>query len=123
MMYTAVLDYREPPVPIEIFSLSIDDPDLTYNLRCTELWGEVCEELLNQELMTRSHHNVATYDAGCRGPLCRKAHREHPRRKAQHGIALQVREERIYDPVLDYFHTVMKHRIRRYQQELLKEIS
>lgn len=121
-MYVAFLDHRIPEVPIEIYSLSMEDPDLTYHLRCKELWEEVCNELVDPEYRNRAH-NASTYDSGCRGPLCRKAHREHPRRKSSHGIPLQVREERIYDPVLDYFHTVMKHRIRKYQQELLKEIS
>lgn len=112
-----------PMIPFDIFSLALDDPDLTFHMRCEELWGDVVTELLDPEYRNRSHHNVGTYDQGCRGHLCRKALREHPRRKAVHGVSLQIREERIYDPVLDYFHAVMKHRVRKYQQELLKEIS
>lgn len=121
-MVQSALDQTMPIVPFEIYSLSIEDPDLTYHMRCEELWEEVCKELLDPEFMTRSHHNVGTYNEKCRGPLCRKAHREHPRRRTTL-VPVQVREERIYDPVLDYFHTVMKHRIKRYQIELLKGIS
>lgn len=117
------MDVTEPVVPYEIFSLSVDDPDLLYAQRCSELWLEILTELRDELYVSRSHHNVGTYDQGCRGPLCRKALREHPRRKAPHGVAVQVREERVFDPVLDYFHTVAKHRIRRYQQELLQELA
>lgn len=117
------MDITEPQIPLEIFSLSVDDPDLSYHARCSELWIEVLTELQDEEYAKRSHHNVGTYDQGCRGPLCRKALREHPRRKAPHGVTLQVREERVYDPVLDYFHTICKHRIRKYQQQLLQELA
>lgn len=122
-MDTPQLDLATPSIPFEIFSLALEDPDLTYNLRCAEIWKDVCDELLAPEYKARSHHNVGTYDAGCKGPLCRKAHREHPRRRSPSGVLIQVREERIYDPVLEYFHTVLKHRIRKQQTLLLKEIS
>lgn len=117
------LDTSVPEIPISIFSLSLEDPDLTYTLRCAELWHEICAELMEPKYKSRSHHNVGTYDQGCHGPLCRKAHREHPRRRSPSGVLMQVQEERIYDPVLEYFHTVMKHRIRKHQTQLLKEIS
>ena len=117
------LDRSVPVVPLEIFSLALEDPDLTYSDRCNEIWEDVCNELTDPSFISRSHHNVGTYDAGCKGPLCRKAHREHPRRRSPSGVLIQVREERIYDPVLEYFHTVMKHRIRKQQTLLLKEIS
>ena len=112
-----------PEVPAAIFNVALDDADLTYNLRCGELWEEVVTEVLDRDYLKRAHHNVGTYDQGCHGPLCRKALREHPRRKSPAGTALQLREERIYDPVLEYFHTVIKHRIRAAQQEILKELN
>lgn len=117
------LDDTCPQVPSEIFNVALDDADLTYEMRCQELWKEVCEEVLDPEFRKRAHHNVGTYDQGCHGPLCRKALREHPRRKSPAGTALQLREERIYDPVLEYFHTVIKHRIRAVQQEILQELK
>lgn len=108
-----------PTIPHDIFNLALDDADLSYNMRCEELWTEVVEEVLNREYIKRAHQNVGTYDQGCRGPLCRKALREHPRRKSPAGTALQLREERIYDPVLEYFYVVMKHRVRAAQQAIL----
>jgi len=118
-----MIEETSPEIPYDIFSLSCEEPDLTYTQRCDQLWKEICYELKNEKFLSRSHHNVGTYDQGCRGPLCRKALREHPRRKPVHGVAQQVRDERVYDPVLDYFHTVLKHRIRKYQQELLQELA
>lgn len=112
-----------PEIPIEIFNLSMEDADLTYHLRCGEIWSEVIKEVLDHEFLGRAHHNVGTYDKGCRGPLCRKALREHPQRRSPSGTVLQMREERIYDPVLEYFHTVAKHRVRTTQQAILKEIK
>lgn len=117
-----MIDRTAPGLPMEIFSLAEDDADLTYHLRCEELWVEILEELCCEEYLTRSHHNVGTYDQGCRGPLCRKALREHPRRKAQSISAYQLREERIYDPALEYFHTVAKYRIRVQQKTILQDL-
>jgi hypothetical protein len=110
-----------PPIPDEIFQLSLEEADLAYGERCQELWDEVIMEVLDPHLMTRSHHKVSTYDAGCRGPLCRKAHREHPRRKKPTPTPLALREERIYDPVLEYFFTVMKYRLRAAEQHMIRE--
>lgn len=118
-----MFDRSCPEVPLEIFNVAADDADLTYTLRCGELWEEVIDEVLNRDYIKRAHQNVGTYDAGCRGPLCRKALREHPRRKSPAGTTLQLREERIYDPVIEYFYVVAKHRIRTVQQEILKELA
>jgi hypothetical protein len=38
-------------------------------------------------------------------------------------VAIHIRDERIFDPVLEYFHTVAKHRIRVTQQGILKDIQ
>lgn len=117
------LDLSVPEVPSAIFNVATDDADLSYHLRCDELWEEVVQEVRDEIYLKRAHHNVGTYDQGCRGPLCRKALREHPRRKTPAGTVLQLREERIYDPVLEYFHVVIKHRVRAAQQEILKELQ
>lgn len=117
-----ILDTSCPPVPKEIFDLATEDADLTYHMRCEELWHEVMDEVRDPEYRKRAHHNASTYDQGCRGPLCRKALREHPRRKAPGATEIQLREERIYDPVLEYFHTVLKYRVRITQQAILREL-
>lgn len=118
-----MLNKSQPSVPFEIYSLAVDDPDLTYNLRCEELWLDVVNEICNPTFVNRSHHNVGTYDQGCRGPLCKKAHREHPKRKSPISPRIRFHEERIYDPVLEYFHTVIKHRVKNYQQEIYKQLD
>ena len=112
-----------PEVPDEIFALAAEEPDSSYGERCAELWQEVMDEVRDTTYGKRAHHNVGTYDQGCRGPLCRKALREHPRRRRSGEVStLMLREERIYDPVLEYFHIVMKHRVRTAQQNILKEL-
>lgn len=112
-----------PPVPEDIFNVAAEDADLTYHDHCDELWLEVCTEVMDPDYTTRTHHNISTYDVGCRGPLCRKAYREHPRRKSPTISPLQQREERVYDPVLEYFHTVIKYRVRAAQQEILNQLK
>lgn len=115
-------DLSCPALPDEIFGLSTAAPDLTYHDRCEELWSEIVTEILDPDYLKRAHHNTGTYDIGCRGPLCRKAQREHPRRKSPVGNVIMLREERVYDPVIEYFHVVMKYRVRSAQQALLKEL-
>ena len=112
-----------PEIPEAIFNLANDDADLFYHEHCADLWVQVVNELEDAEYRTRSHHNAGTYNQGCRGPLCRKANREHPRRKTPEVSPAQLRDERVYDPVLEYFHIVFKHRIRTAQNELLKEVK
>lgn len=87
------------------------------------LWMEVMQEILDQEYITRQHHNTGTYDKGCRGPLCRKAYREHPRRRPPlEPGELAPRIERAFDPIMEYFHTVIRHRIRQHQLLARQEI-
>jgi hypothetical protein len=117
-----ILNRAYPEIPTSIFDVTDGDADLTYHLRCEEIWLEVVEEVLDPDYVTRSHHNVGTYDCGCRGPLCRKALREHPRRKGP-AVTVTLREEAIYDPVLEYFHTVIKHRVRTVQQGILSQLK
>ena len=117
------LDRMCPQVPDELVEARGDISLMVYFSCVQEAWEQVLAEVMDQEYIRRSHHNVGTYDQGCRGPLCRKAQREHPRRKSPAGVTTQLREERIYDPVIEYFHVVVKHRIRTAQQELLKELA
>lgn len=117
------MDLSMPGVPVEIFNIALDDADLFYHDRCGELWQEVLSEVLDENFNTRQHHNVGTYNQGCRGPLCRKANREHPRRKSSAGTVTQLREERVYDPVLEYFNVVVRHRVRVAQQLMLRDLK
>lgn len=112
-----VFDHTIPDVPKQILSDHCDD-------RCREeladLWEQVIAEVFDVAYRGRSHHNVGTYDQGCRGPLCRKALREHPRRKNPMDISIvSPRYERMFDPILEYFHTVLKYRVREHKSALL----
>lgn len=114
---------ERPSIPHEIFNLSLEDAYLTYDAECDAIWKEVLEEFFDPEHSSRSHHSVGTYNSGCRGPLCRKALREHPRRRSPISSIRQLREERIFDPVMEYFHMVLKYRVRYVQQKVLKDLK
>lgn len=118
-----IMDLSMPTIPVEIFNIALEEADLFYDSRCNELWADVLTEVLDEHFNTRQHHNVGTYNQGCRGPLCRKANREHPRRKSPAVTATQLREERVYDPVLEYFNVVIRHRVRMAQQTMLKDLK
>lgn len=108
------LDLTVPTVPAELIP-TLMPPEHFIN-ECDKLWEEICVEVLDSEFISRRHDNTGTYDRGCRGPLCKKSYREHPRRRAPLELGdLAPRWERAFDPVLEYFHTVLKHRIKQYQ--------
>lgn len=111
-----MLDLTMPIIPREIFST----PDMEY---CKDLWESVCNEFLDETYASRAHHNAGTYDKGCHGPLCRKANREHARRRKANRTAILLREEQLYDPVMEYFHTIIKLRVRTVQLSILKDIK
>lgn len=65
-----------------------DYPELPESLKGTlskeeldQLWVALLEEIADTEFAGRKHNNRRTYDAGCGGPMCRKAVREHARRR------------------------------------------
>lgn len=74
-----------------------------------ELIQEVEAELADGEYSSRTHGKVSTYMWGCRGPLCKKAHRDYRRlqyrkRAAQLGAVPQEmapRKERENDALLE----------------------
>lgn len=85
-----------------------------------ELWHLLIVELLDEEYMNRSHHNRRTYDAGCKGPLCRKATREASRRRNK----TAVHEKYLYvDPILDYWWPLASERIARVRAKLVEELT
>lgn len=110
------IDREVPLVPITIHNGSLIEQ------RCLELWDDICAEITDPTYSGRSH-NSGTYEQGCRGPVCKKANREHYRRKAPGGVLAHSQDDRIYDPVIEYFHTVIKYRIHAAQQEILKELK
>lgn len=117
------MDKRIPTIPETILPDGFSGT-LTFVTEAQELWSDILDELCDENFITRIHHNVGTYDKGCRGPLCRKALREHPKRRTPTGFSgLTPREDRLYDPVIEFFHTVAKFRIKTYRQSLYKELS
>lgn len=56
------------------------DVDMT-EAQLDDLWCNLLMELAHPAWINRKHYNRRTYDAGCSGPMCRKAVREHARRR------------------------------------------
>lgn len=84
-----------------------------------ELWHALIVELLDNEYTNRTH-NKRTYDAGCRGPLCRKATREAGRRR--HKTA--IHEKYLFvDPILDFWLPLATERIERVRTRLIEELT
>lgn len=112
------------PFPFVPTELKPVDVPVDFGQQCEILWAMVLDELLDPDYRSRQHHNTGTHDKGCRGLLCQKSYREHPRRKTPVTFSgYTPREQRIYDPILELYHTVAKHRIRTYQQVIYKELS
>lgn len=114
-------DRDMPQIPTELVP---DVLPINWSDEIENIWTQVLAELTDAEYITRSHHSAGTHDKGCRGPLCRKAYREHPRRKTPAGLSgYSPREERIYDPVMDFFHLIIRYRIKNFQRQLYKELA
>lgn len=112
------LDLARPAIPAELVPAWANGTQEygRFHREANIIWEMVCSEVLDEEYLSRSHQNAGTYDAGCRGPLCRKSYREHPRRKRPLDISILTPQyERAFDPILEYFHTVIKHRVKQYQ--------
>lgn len=96
---------------------------VTFRIKTRELWVLILDEVCDPEYLTRGHHNVGTYDKGCHGPLCRKALREHKMRRRKNGSTYTPRDDRVYDPIIEFFHTVAKYRVSEYRRILLERLS
>lgn len=116
------LDRTIPAIPTEIIKLTEESGLSLDAQRCVTLWDDVVAEYIDPDFKTRAHHNTGTYDKGCRGPLCTKALRENAARSKALSKVLNLNEERAYDPVMDFFHTIVKYRIRAAQQKILNDL-
>lgn len=85
-----------------------------------ELWYDLVVEL-SEEKYTNRTHNSRTYDAGCRGPLCRKSTRENARRRNQSKTVLE--KYLFVDPILDYWSPIARERIARIRAKLVQELT
>lgn len=94
-------------------------PPYNSGINLDALWFELCMELADVKLMGRTHGNRRTYDAGCSGPMCIKATREHSRRRTQSKAS-----GKYYwiDPILDVWYPIALERLREAQAKLLGQM-
>jgi hypothetical protein len=105
----------------------VSHPELPSNLRVeitendlNELWYDLCAELMDNKFAGRTHGNRRTRDAGCEGPLCRKAVREHGRRR--NSTAPSARYESL-DLLLDTWFPIATARLAQAREKILQQIA
>lgn len=103
-----------PTIPYEAADHDLSVAELS------NLWHLLCVELMDKKFGGRTHGNRRTYDAGCAGPLCRKAVREHGRRRNKTNPSDRYR---CVDLILDAWEPVATHRLQVAQELLLQEIA
>lgn len=72
------------------------------------VWKALCQEILDRKYANRTHGNRRTYDAGCHGPACSKASRDHVRRRSGNGANEYYLA---YDTVVAYWYPVALARV------------
>jgi hypothetical protein len=102
-----------PPIPTEL------RPPTAEGINLDRLWFELCMEMANVNLMGRTHGNRRTYDAGCGGPMCRRATREYARRRTS---ASAVGKYRWIDPILEFWFPIAEARLQAAQAKLLGQM-
>lgn len=85
-----------------------------------QLWYEVVKELTDPEYRNRTHGSRRTCEAGCNGPLCRKAVRDHGRRRQQ---SQPSEKYRYIDPILEFFKRDAEQQIRLWDVEVRRALS
>jgi hypothetical protein len=86
-----------------------------------ELWHQICVEVMDEKYAGRMHGNRRTYDAGCQGPACKKASREHGRRRTQ--VATPSAKYQYVDLIVAAWFPVATDRVAKARQRLLEEIA
>jgi len=103
-----------PALPEELADHWMSDDELA------DLWHRLCVELLDLKYANRTHHNRRTYDAGCKGPLCGKATREHARRRTKTNANEKYE---FVDKILDYWYPIAVKRIQDAQAIILEQLT
>lgn len=85
-----------------------------------QLWYQVVKELTDPEYRNRTHGNRRTHEAGCSGVLCKKATREHSRRRF--GSA-PSEKYRLIDPILDFFKEDAEYQIKLWDTQVRRALS
>lgn len=103
-----------PAIPVGIPEDALTDQELG------ELWHQICVELMNEKYAGRKHGNRRTYDAGCQGPLCKKASREHGRRRVSAAPSAKYQH---LDLVIEAWGPIARDRVEMVRARLLEEIA
>lgn len=85
-----------------------------------ELWHDIIKELTEKEYRNRTHGSRRTSEAGCSGPVCSKAVREHGRRRTQ---AQPSERYKYLDPLIDYFCREATRELEIWDQEVRRALS
>ncbi len=103
-----------PRLPVDLADGEI------YGEELADLWKALIIELMDEDYIGRRHENRRTYDAGCHGPMCRKAIREHGRRRA----STQPSEKyATLDAILEYWYPLAKDRIASVRAQMLSQLT
>lgn len=92
-----------PAIPFELLPKEFP-PD--WEARIARLWEHILLEFADEDYYWQSHYKRNTYDNGCRGPMCRKFVRDASRSRPRSNSIYPPREDRIYDPIIDFFKIV-----------------
>lgn len=84
------------------------------------VWNEIIKELLDEEYLGRTHGNRRTYDVGCKGPICRKAARDHARRRNQSEPTPDMKQ---LDLLIEAWTSVAVGRIVWAREKMVKELT
>jgi hypothetical protein len=84
----------------------IPETDLEIDLEA--VWQALCKEILDRKYANRTHGNRRTYDAGCHGPACSRASRDHVRRRSGNGASEYYLA---YDAIVAYWYPVALTRV------------
>ena len=85
-----------------------------------DLWYQIVKELTHREYRNRTHGSRRTAEAGCSGPMCKKAVREHSRRRVQG----QPSEKYKYvDKLIEYFSAEATQQLELWDREVRRAMS
>lgn len=94
-------------------------PAVELEIDLETLWKALCKEILDREYVNRTHGNRRTYDAGCHGPACSKASREHVRRRSGNGASEYYR---CHDAIVTYWFPVALARVDELYRNLVDSL-
>jgi hypothetical protein len=78
-------------------------PDTELEINLEVLWKTLCQEILDRKYANRTHGHRRTYDAGCHGPACSRASRDHVRRRSGNGASEYYLA---YDAIVAYWYPI-----------------